>query len=410
VKPVLFIPGFPGSELRDSTTKATVFPPTLPTLIDPAKKNALIQRLIKVPGDLEAGPPIRDILGVAKQAQSLYDILSGKFKYDTSNLSADFSAIGWDWRLGISHAAVIEKLAAEVSRLSTGGRKIVAIVHSTGGLVFRGFLAARPDLISRFEQVMAFGVPWNGTLEALYAITKGESVGFLFARITAEQGATIMSHAQAAYDLLPPDVLADPSWMSADYMRNLAASAHGPFPRDFDDLPVTNVCGWGIETWTSRAWDHSKDAGDGTVPIASSSWLRGVNVRTVFLPIGAYATANIPYAHTRIWDSPPALQLFEEALNNAPRSPFLCAAPDSDDYIDYNADVDVRFSADIPCNVTVDLGGSHIPVAVNSEGRGAFILKRAGIQHNVGSDIFRFTVTFRWNGGQVSRAVLIKSV
>jgi hypothetical protein len=193
-------------------------------------------------------------------------------------------------------------------------------------------------------------------------------------------------------------------------MRTLAASAHGAFPQDFDDLPVTNVCGWGIDTWTSRAWDHSKDAGDGTVPIVSSSWLRGVNVRTIFLPIGAYATANIPYAHTRIWDSPPVLQLFEEALNNVPRSPFLCAAADSDDYIDYNADVDVRFSADIPCNVTADLGGSHIPVAVNGEGRGAFILKRASVQHNVGSDIFRFTVTFRWNGGQVSRAVLIKSV
>ncbi|HEX9500398.1 MAG TPA: hypothetical protein VGA10_01970, partial [Thermoanaerobaculia bacterium] len=289
-------------------------------------------------------------------------------------------------------------------------RKIVAIVHSAGGLVFRDFLAARPDLIPRFEQVMAFGVPWNGTLEALYAITKGESVGFLFARVSAEQGATIMSHAQAAYDLLPPDVLADPSWMSADYMRNLAASAHGSFPRNFDDLPVTNVCGWGIDTWTSRTWDHSKDAGDGTVPIISSSWIRGANVRTVFLPIGAYAAANIPYAHSRIWDSPPVLQLFEEVLNNAPRSPFLCAAADSDDYIDYNADVDVRFSADVPSNVTVDLGGSHIPVAINGEGRGAFILKRAGIQHNVGSDIFRFTVTFRWNGGQVSRAVLIKSV
>jgi len=70
----------------------------------------------------------------------------------------------------------------------------------------------------------------------------------------------------------------------------------------------------------------------------------------------------------------------------------------------------VRFSSDIPCNVTADLGGAHIPVAINGEGRGAFILKRTGIQHNVGSDIFRFTVTFRWNGGQVSRAVLIKSV
>jgi len=410
VKPVLFIPGFPASELRDTATKATVFPPTLSTLVDPAKKAALVQRLIKVPGDLEAGPPIRDILGVAKQAQSLYDILGGKFGYDTSHLSSDFSAIGWDWRLSISHQTVIEKLAAEVSRLSTGGRKIVAIVHSTGGLVFRAFLDSRPDLASRFEQVMAFGVPWNGTLEALYAITRGESVGFLFARISAEQGATIMSHAQAAYDLLPPDVLADTSWISADYMRQLASAAHGPFPQNFDALPVTNVCGWGFDTWTSRDWTHNKDAGDGTVPVTSSSWIQGANVRTKFLPIGAYATASIPYAHARIWDSPPVLQLFEEVLNDAPRGPFLCAAADSDDFVDYNADVDVRFSSDVPCDVTVDLGDSHIPVAINAEGRGACILKRAGIQHNVGNDIFRFTITFRWSGGAASRAVLIKSV
>ena len=410
MKPVLFIPGFPASELRDTATKATVFPPTLSTLVDPAKKAALVQRLIKVPGDLEAGPPIRDILGVAKQAQSLYDILGGKFGYDTSHLSSDFSAIGWDWRLSISHQTVIEKLAAEVSRLSTGGRKIVAIVHSTGGLVFRAFLDSRPDLASRFEQVMAFGVPWNGTLEALYAITKGESVGFLFARISAEQGATIMSHAQAAYDLLPPDVLADTSWISADYMRKLASAAHGPFPQNFDALPVTNVCGWGFDTWTSRDWTHNKDAGDGTVPVTSSSWIQGANVRTKFLPIGAYATASIPYAHARIWDSPPVLQLFEEVLNDATRGPFLCAAADSDDFVDYNADVDVRFSSDVPCDVTVDLGDSHIPVAINAEGRGAFILERAGIQHNVGNDIFRFTVTFRWSGGAASRAVLIKSV
>jgi hypothetical protein len=116
VKPILFIPGFPASELRDSATKATVFPPGLSTLIDPAKKAALIQRLITVPGNLEAGPPIRDILGIAKQAQSLYDILSGRFQYDTSNLSSDFAAIGWDWRLGIGHAALMDKLSGSSIR------------------------------------------------------------------------------------------------------------------------------------------------------------------------------------------------------------------------------------------------------------------------------------------------------
>jgi pimeloyl-ACP methyl ester carboxylesterase len=414
VKPVIFVPGFPASELRDVNTKATVFPPTLPTLIDPAKKAAYIQRLTKVPGDLEAGPPIKDILGVAKQAQSLYDILGGKFQYDTSPLSNDFAAIGWDWRLSIAHKTVMEKMAAEVSRLSTGGRKIVAIVHSTGGLVFRAFLEARPDLLSRFEQVMAFGVPWNGTLEALHAMTVGESTGFLFARITAEQGAALISHAQAAYELLPPEFLVDQSWIPADaahdYMRQLVATSHVPFPQVFDDLPMMNVCGWGVRTWKSTAWDEDKDVGDGTVPVASSSWIEGANVRTKFLPIGAYASANTPYPHMRIWDSPPVLQVFEEVLHDAPVSPFLCACADSDDYIDYNKDVDVRFSSDIPCNVTADLDGSHVAVAMNAEGRGAFLLKRDGITHNVDNDIYRFAVTFRWNGGQASRAVLIKSV
>ncbi len=421
-KPVIFIPGFPASELRDAGSGQVVFPPSLATLIDPARKAALIQTLIDVPGNLVAGAPIRDILGIAKQAQSLYDLLAGKFGYDTSDLSDEFAAIGWDWRLGIGEATSLSAIANAVGRLSAGGRKLVAIIHSTGGLLFRAFLNARPDLLGHFEQVVAFGVPWCGTLESLYAVTKGRSAGFLFAKITAQEGATIMSHAQAAYDLMPPDILANLSWIPADpghdYMRQLAATAHAPFPRNFDDLPVTNVCGWGIDTWTSAAWTHSKDAGDGTVPLTSSSWIEGANVRTMFLPIGAYATANIPYAHSRIWDSPPVLQLFEEVLNDAPRSAFLCAAADGDDYIDYTADVDVRLSAAGPsgdalagCTATVDVDGQKTPVGINPEGRSAFILKRAGIHHNVGNDIFRFTVTFRWTGGgPVTRAVLIKSV
>jgi hypothetical protein len=390
-----------------------VFPPSLSTLIDSNKKRALIQRLLTIPGDLVAGPPIRDVLGIAKQAQSLYDLFGGKFGYDTSELSEDFAAVGWDWRRSIADPGVIDAIAAAAGRLGGG---IVAIIHSTGGLVFRAFLEARPDLIPQFEQVMAFGVPWRGTLEALRAITVGESAGFLFAKITAAEGAQIAGHAQAAYDLLPPELLADLSWATADFMRQLAATAHAPFAQTFDLLPVTNVCGWGVETWTSTAWTTSEDAGDGTVPVGSSSWIRGADVRTFFLPIGAYATANIPNPHPRIWDSPPVLQLFEEVLNDAPRSPFLCAAADGDDSIDYESDVDVRLSAMSPDGgalaggkATVNAGGSNTDVPLNADGRGAFTLKRSGIEHNVGSDIYRFTVTFRWNGGSATRGVLIRS-
>jgi len=383
-KPILFIPGFPASELRDRNGR-TVFPPSLSTLISASKKAAFIERLLDIPGDLVAGPPIRDVLGIAKQAQSLYDLLGGKFGYDTSELSDEFAAIGWDWRLGIDDKRVQDAIAKAIDRLGDG---IVAVIHSTGGLVFRAFLDARPDLIPKFEQVMAFGVPWRGTFEALYAMTVGESEGFLFAKITRAEGREIVSACQAAKDLLPENAR---------------------FPQQFDALPVTNVCGWGIDTWTYPQWTHSKDAGDGTVPLWSSSFISGANVRTFFLPIGAYATANIPYAHPRIWDSPPVLQLLEEVLNDALPSPFLCAAADGDDYIDYDAAVDVRLSANVPnCTVIVDIDGSRVPL--NADGRGAFILKRTGIVHNAGNDIFRFTVTFRWSRGSAKRAVVIRSV
>ncbi|MEO6258939.1 MAG: hypothetical protein ABIP63_01270, partial [Thermoanaerobaculia bacterium] len=161
-----------------------------------------------------------------------------------------------------------------------------------------------------------------------------------------------------------------------------------------------------------------KDAGDGTVPMVSSSWLRGAAVRTMVLPIGTYPSANIPYPHKRIWDSPPVLQLFEEVLHNAPREPFLCVAADSDDAIDYHRDVDVRMSAvaadgrPLPgCKATVDIDGLKTVVDFRGATRMAFTLVRVGIHHNAGSDLYRFTVTFRWQGGgPVTRVVVIRAL
>src|SRR6185295_15762162 len=98
--------------------------------------------------------------------------------------------------------------------------------------------------------------------------TQGSSVGFLFIKLISGAEATAMvSHAQAAYDLFPSDPglnlftadgqwttpFADKSWIppdtNHDYMRKLLGTAWGAFPRQFDDLPVTNVCGWGAPTW-----------------------------------------------------------------------------------------------------------------------------------------------------------------
>jgi hypothetical protein len=441
-KPVIFIPGFPASELHDSISGQIVFPPSLTTLLDSQKKRAFLNQIVDIPGTLIAGPPILATLGIARQAQSLYDILGGHYGYDISGVNPrDFAPIGWDWREAIDAGAVQQSIRDVLDLLSPNkNQNVVAIVHSTGGLVFRAFLEANPAYAQCFEQVLAFGVPWCGTLAALHAVNQGDSAGFLFIKlISASESASMISHAQAAYDLLPTDPstnlfisngqaatpLADQSWIPNAYMRTLAANAHPPFARRFDALPVTNVCGWGVKTLERCTLTNGrlsfqstqKNLGDGTVPLVSSEWLQGSGVRSMVMPIGAYATNFIPRVHAQIWDSPPVLQLFDEVLNDRPGTPFICAAADSDDYIDYSRDVRIRLSAiaadglPLPnCVATINFNGGTRQVALSNILRAEVLLERANIQHNIDPDLYRFTMDFGWDGGQVQRVVVIRAV
>jgi hypothetical protein len=301
-------------------------------------------------------------------------------------------------------------------------------------------LQANPTYAKCFEQVLAFGVAWCGTLAALHALTDGDWAGFLFIKlISAKESAWMISHAQAAYDLLPSDPstnlfisngrattpLADQSWIRAAYMRTLAANAHAPFARRFDALPVTNVCGWGVVTLERCTLTNgsllfkngAEKLGDGTVPLVSSGWLQGRGVRSMLLPIGAYANNFIPRVHAQIWDSPPVLQLFDEVLNDRPRTPFVCAAADSDDYIDYSRDVRVRLSAiaadgsPLPnCVATINLNSGRKQLPLTNIRRAEVLLKRANIHHNIDPDLYRFTIDFKWDGGSAQRVVVIRSV
>src|SRR5436305_3589705 len=99
-KPVLFIPGFPASELIQTSTDRIIFPPSTGDLLDPQRRQEIVDLLVgpdDPPGDVVAGEPIRDLLGIAKQAQSLYDILRNRYGYTTSS-GDNFRPLGWDWR------------------------------------------------------------------------------------------------------------------------------------------------------------------------------------------------------------------------------------------------------------------------------------------------------------------------
>jgi pimeloyl-ACP methyl ester carboxylesterase len=444
-KPVVFIPGFPASELHRHPTDELLYPPPITSLLDPKKKAALLAELEDVPGDVVAGLPIASIAGgIVQEAQTIYNILRNQYGYDVSTGSREFMPLGWDWRQTVNSDDTVNDICEVLDLLSPDkSGNVVAILHSTGGLVLRAFLEKKPAYAACFEQVLTFGIPWAGTLEALHAISKGVSAGFLFIKLlTTEEGLGLMTRARAAYDLLPTDPaldiffdadgnpttpLADQSWITQQYMRDIAAKAHGPFPQQFDTLPLTNVCGWGGETWSTASINPatheidfaplSKEAGDGTVPLVSSTWLKGARVRTMYLPIGAYATGFLPKVHGQLWDSPPVLQLFDEVMANKPRIPFLCAAADSDDYIDFSKPVRVRISAlaadgsALPnLVVNVNLDGKRTQVPMTDGTHGMISIGRGNIRHNIDPDLYRFMVEFKWDGGSDKRAVLFRSV
>jgi pimeloyl-ACP methyl ester carboxylesterase len=466
-KPVVFIPGFPASELIRKSTGQVIFPPSIPDLLDPQKRQEIVDLLVgpdDPPGDVVAGEPIRDILGIAKQAQSLYDILRNRYGYTTSS-GDNFRPLGWDWRQAVDQPEILdraEEILAELQQ-SNGGAKVVVIVHSTGSLVFRRLLETRPAVVDRIEQVVAFGATWAGNLFAIDSLVNGFAVGFWPAQLSAADVRKVIRHTQAAYDLFPPDPaktdlvgrdgrplglfvldapgspqagpLVDLRWVSAgpanDFMRQRAASADARMGARTIDIripggaatpPITNVVGWGFSTETSCVMSPAGDLriesskqGDGTSAAASASWLDGPTVRTMFVPIGVYPTNGIPTVHSRIWDAPPVLQILDEVLLDHEKSPFVCAAADNDEMIDARSDVTLRIAAMGPGggalpDAQVTLRGiTAQPVSLHGQPRIDVRMPRAAI-HPDHQGICRFVADVSWDsaqGGREQREVVV---
>lgn len=463
-KPVVFIPGFPASELRQVSKNRTIFPPGLKELADKERRKKLIRLLSgpdEPPGDIAAGEPIRGVLGVAKQAQSLYDVL-GEFGYSTQDPSL-LAPVGWDWRKGVDDPQVQGDVAAAIERLAAQhGRKVVVIIHSTGGLVLRALLEARPQLATKVEQILAFGIPWAGTLKAVRFLAKGEAFGLVLLGkkvigLSAAEVRAVMSHCQAAYDLFPPDpaktpllgfdgsgsrekaldlvvteknkqvgALVETAWIPAgaagDAMRVMAARADARLGRRASTIelpgvempPITNVVGWGAATETRSVLTGNGDFdflpatkdGDGTVPMVSAAWLRGPGVRTLFLPIGHFANFLLPEKHPRIWDPPVSREIFSQVLRDTEPMAFVCGAIDGDDAV-APGPFTVRLVASGP-------NGEALPkvkVACNDfPGRPAFsftagavrkemVLKRTGLRERAQGGFFRFHAQVSWGDG-----------
>ena len=445
--PIVFIPGFPASELRNPNGTTFFPPPSLQTLADPVKKKKFIATITDLT-QLVAGPPILHVMQIAKQAQSLYDILTS-YGYSTSN-PAEFVPIGWDWRRAVDDPLVLDAVEKAIDDFVTAGAKPVVMIHSTGGLVLRRLLELRPAVIAKIAQIVAFAVPWGGTLKSFVYLSNGEKFGFLQASLDPQEAREVMSFAQAAYDLLPPpavgaDVppalafdangpvspLVNTTWTSwsatpARIIAN-AANAAARMARTREILPGTalppmvNLAGFGAET-LSRAdisstggvtFRTSKD-GDGTVLFPSAEWITKTNARTFYVPIGVYATNQIPTFHSAIWDAPPLTQIFDQIVKGDAPKPFVAAAIDNDDASNggqnglriYVSAAGVNGQA-LP-NATISFKGLQTNQAFPlNQVRTTVNIQPAALPPFSGSLLVRFMAEVRWGSNQKRELVLI---
>ena len=286
-KPVIYVPGLPASHISNMTTGKTVFL-NLFNFGDP---------LLQCPDDLHATEPIRAgmpirraltllMFDLAKQAQSLYDLLG--------RCGIDPVRVGWDWRRPVyddvfsdpaGPFSVQHRLTRAIRETrNSSGKKVVIVVHSTGGLVLRSLLEQDPSLVDDIELVFAFGVPWAGTPRSIETINGQKG----FVVVGPERAQEILACSWAAWDLFPPDpthlqdvsgkplmmtyrqtptgqrqvnALVDTDWINSlpshlqasARQRAAAANAHlglrkPTFDLQGNRLRLVNVVGWGYPT------------------------------------------------------------------------------------------------------------------------------------------------------------------
>ncbi|MFL6261885.1 MAG: lipase/acyltransferase domain-containing protein [Thermoanaerobaculia bacterium] len=462
-KPLVFIPGLPGTVIFDQTNDVELFPNPL-TLTSATMRDQLIHRVAGpddpnaddgvVPGDpvssLIAGlkSSFIDFSGSFKWADSLYDLLDD-LGYTTRPFGDRFQPVGWDWRRPVDGTRALTDLKRAVTSLHDAtGEKVVIFCHSTGGLVTRALLESQPDLADLLERIIAVSVPWAGTLQPLPYLAGDQS----FASLTAVQAQLVLGRSWAAFDLLPPDPtktrmkdadghdlnfftteagqaspLLETDWMPGgdlgQAMIARAARSDGRFGRRGNSfslgarsLEIVCFAGWGGTTLTGcqlepggklgRVWT---DEGDGTVERQSAVWLSGAGVTHFLVPVGHYPDSQITREHAALWLNPPVRDLLGTLLAGRPRQPYTYAAVDGDDAINNVPQVKVRL-------VAQDAEGNPLPGAavrlfglqgVNSGTshpightiRGTLALNRANITQHAIGGWFRFEVEFHWQEG-----------
>ena len=308
-KPIVFIPGFMGSQLwlgdkliwpslKMLATQTELF--KLPEK-QPLTVKGLVEEVVVVPN-----------LYKQEQYSQLTDFLRESLGYE---MGKDLLAFAYDWRKDLRLAAHQLKQQLEDWRktLPNPTAKVILIAHSMGCLVARYFLdVLGGDQIA--ERVILMGGPHLGTPKSIVALLTGQ--GLLPFGLLGDQIRDALSTFPGAYQLLPiypavfdvndkpVDVFADPRWAAEPFRAHIAdAKKFRSELKPRASVPTLCIVGYGNKTVSKAVvqagadghWEQVKfiedEEGDSTIPV-SSAILEGAEFHPVHQSHGALFVDN----------------------------------------------------------------------------------------------------------------------
>ncbi|HQV29183.1 MAG TPA: FHA domain-containing protein [Thermoflexales bacterium] len=303
-RPIVFIPGFMGSQLwqgerlvwpnlRLLMTQPEVF--KLPET-EPLTVRGLVEEVVVVPN-----------LFAQEQYSQLTDFLRESLGYEAG---ADLLPFAYDWRRDLRAAAarLRDELAAWRAARGAPDEKVILIAHSMGCLVARYFI----DVLGGDRMVaraILMGGPQLGTPKSLVALLTGK--GLLPFGLLGDKLRDAVATFPGAYQLLPiypavfdtrnnpVDLFGDPRWADEPF-RGYVADARrfrselSPKAR----IPTLCIVGYGSRTvsraivtpgpggrWSDIQFVENPD-GDSTIPV-DSALLEGAEFHPVRQTHGA---------------------------------------------------------------------------------------------------------------------------
>ncbi len=308
-KPIVFIPGFMGSQLWQGDKMLWpdlkllfTHPQALMLPEDPpATIHGLVEELVVVPG-----------LFKLEQYSQFTGFLKESLGYTAHT---DLIEFAYDWRKDLRQAAQQLKVQVEAFRqtLPDPTTKVILIAHSMGCLVTRYFV----DVLGgdqMAERLILMGGPHLGTPKMILALLTGK--GLLPLNLINDKIRDAIITFPSAYQLLPIypavfgpndqeiDIFADPRWVQEPY-RSYIADAHkfrselSPTAR----IPTLCIVGYGNKTinkanisigedgrWQNVSFVEDSE-GDATIPV-NSALLEGAEFHPVQQSHGALFVDN----------------------------------------------------------------------------------------------------------------------